>query len=285
MITRRENYAHAFARGRRRLRASPTPEIDARVLLMLASGLDHAGLIAHDRDPVPDEVLERFAALLTRRREGEPVAYITGRQEFYGRNFSVEPGVLIPRPETELLIDASRGSHAGRVLDLGTGSGCLLLTALLEMPEARGIGIDASAEALAVAARNREALRLTGRARLEKMRFEDVPVMLRGELFDLILANPPYIPEKTELPASVAGFEPKGALYSGPDGLRDQRQVAEVIARMLAPSGSAFVEIGYDQEETAQAIYKESLPHFAVSVEKDMAGLPRMVAVRPKGSL
>ncbi|GGY41310.1 peptide chain release factor N(5)-glutamine methyltransferase [Parvularcula lutaonensis] len=285
MMFRKETYAHALARGRRRLRESPTPDLDARVLMMLASGYDHAALIAHGNDVVPDDVLDRYAGYLKRRREGEPVAYITRRQEFYGRDFSVGPGVLIPRPETEMLIDACQHLHARRILDLGTGSGCLLFSALLEIPEATGIGIDASGEALLIAERNRQALRVADRSELQKMRFSEAPVMLRGQLFDLILSNPPYIPRGTELPVSVAHHEPQEALFSGEDGLDAHREVAQVIANMLAPSGSAFIEIGHDQGESAEAIYRDALPGRDVGTKQDAAGHPRMVAVRPKGSL
>lgn len=282
---RKETYAHALARGRRRLKGSPTPDIDARVLMMLASGFDHAGLIAHDRDEVPADVLERYAGFLTRRREGEPVAYITGRQEFYGRDFAVGPGVLIPRPETEMLIDAIQHLHAQRILDLGTGSGCILLTALLETPGATGVGVDISGEALAIAERNRQALRVADRSDFQKMRFSDAPIMLRNDLFDLILSNPPYIPAGTELPVSVQDHEPPGALYAGQDGLEAHREVAQVIARMLTPSGSAFIEIGHDQGESAEEIYRAALPDRDVGTKQDAAGYPRMVAIRPKGSL
>lgn len=285
MIFRKETFADALARGRRRLKESPTPELDARILLSLASGHDHASLIANDREEVPEDVLERFAALLTRRRAGEPVAYITGRQEFWSRDFSVGPGVLIPRPETEMLIEAAEKLHVETILDLGTGSGCLLITALLEHPRAKGIGIDVSGEALQIAERNRQLLRVAERSELMSMRFADAPMMLRGQLFDLILANPPYIPEGADLPVSVKGFEPASALTSGEDGLEAHREVATAIAHLLAPSGSAFIEIGHDQGESAEAIYKDALFGKDVRTHLDAAGHPRMVAVRPKGAL
>jgi release factor glutamine methyltransferase len=281
MKFRRENYAHALARGVRRLRASPTPQLDARVLLSHASGLDRAQLIAADREPVPEEVLARYAELLRRRREGEPVAYIVGQQEFYGRPFAVGPAVLIPRPESEMLVEAAKDAHPQRLLDLGTGSGCLLLTALAELPLAEGVGTDISREALHVAGLNRSALRLEGRARFEHLSFADTPLGLRGEMFDVILANPPYIAEGDQQAAEVARFEPHGALFSGQTGFDAHRQVAQAIASLLHPSGSAFIEIGYDQGESAEAVYREALPGRSVLTKKDHAGHPRMVAVTP----
>jgi release factor glutamine methyltransferase len=281
MIFRRETYAQALARGTRRLRTSPTAQLDARVLLSVASGLDRAQLIGADRDPVPEPVLARYAELLKRRREGEPVAYITGHQEFYGRPFAVSPAVLIPRPESEMLVDAAKLAHPQRVLDLGTGSGCLLLSTLSELSRAEGVGTDISREALHTAERNRSALRLDDRARLERMSFAETAMGLRGEMFDVILANPPYIAEGDSQAADVARYEPHGALFSGPDGLTAHREVAEVIVRLLHPSGSAFIEIGYDQEEAAQAIYRGALPGRTVQTKKDHAGHPRMVAITP----
>jgi release factor glutamine methyltransferase len=281
MIFRKETYAHALARGARRLKASPTAQLDARVLLTEASGLDRAQLIASDREAVPEETLARYADLLRRRREGEPVAYITGRQEFYGRSFAVNPSLLIPRPESEMLVEAAAKAHPQRILDLGTGSGCLLLSALGELPRAEGIGTDISREALSTAERNRTALRLEGRARFERLSFTETALGLRDELFDVILANPPYIAEGDEQAAEVARFEPHGALFSGRDGLAAHREVAQVIARLLHPSGSAFIEIGYDQGESAEAIYKAALPGRSVLTKKDHAGHPRMVAVTP----
>ncbi|MCQ8185126.1 peptide chain release factor N(5)-glutamine methyltransferase [Parvularcula maris] len=281
MIFRKETYAHALARGARRLKVSPTAQLDARVLLSEASGLDRAQLIAADREAVPEAVLTRYAELLRRRREGEPVAYITGRQEFYGRPFAVNPSVLIPRPESEMLVEAALAAHPQRVLDLGTGSGCLLLSALSELPRAEGVGTDVSREALSTAERNRTALRLDGRARFELLSFADTPLSMGTELFDVILANPPYIAEGDEQAAGAARFEPHSALFSGEDGLEAHREVAQVIARLLHPSGSAFIEIGYDQGESAEAIYKEALPGRSVLTKKDHAGYPRMVAVTP----
>lgn len=282
MITSGSTFAEALEEARAALRDSPTAALDARVLMEEASGHTRADLIAADREYVGAEIAERFLLLLNRRRKGEPVAYILGRQEFYGRSFAVGPGVLIPRPETEMLIDAAQALRPQRILDLGTGSGCLLLTALKEAPGAAGVGIDASAEALRYAERNASALGVASRAELKKLTFAEAPLALGSGLFDLILANPPYIDPAEQLPVSVRDFEPENALYADEQGLAAHREVAAVLARCLVPTGSAFIEIGHDQGETAASIYAAALPGRDVRTKKDLAGLSRMVAVTPR---
>lgn len=285
MIEAGDSFGAALAKARAGLGGSPTPQLDARVLLEEAAKLSRAELIAADHQPIGPLVAERFRAFIERRQQDEPVAYILGRQEFYGRDFAVGPGVLIPRPETEMLVEAATGLKPSRVLDLGTGSGCLLLSILREVPAASGVGIDVSAEALRYAERNLSALGLGARAALRRLAFAEAPLTLRSELFDVIVANPPYVAHGAALPASVARFEPETALYAGDAGLASHREVAAAIASLLAPSGSAFVEIGYDQEAAAKALYAEMLPGRDVQTRKDAAGHPRMVAVGPKAGL
>lgn len=281
MITSGTTFAEALEEGRQALSDSPTSALDARLLLEEASGLSRADLIGADRDYIGETIAEAFLTLVNRRRKGEPVAYILGTQEFYGRDFAVGPGVLIPRPETEMLIDAAQGLHPQRILDLGTGSGCLLGTALKEAPNATGVGIDASAEALRYAERNLSALSVADRAELKLLRFEDAAFGLGQGLFDLILANPPYINPADELPVSVQDFEPNEALFAAEQGLAAHREIAQIMARFLTPTGSAFVEIGHDQGETAEEIFTRALPGRTVRTKKDLAGLPRMVAITP----
>ena len=287
MIVRSVTIAAALAAARRQLADSPTAALDSRLLMEAATGLDHAGLIGAGREPLQEGAAHRFAGLLARRSSGEPMAYILGRQEFYGRDFRTAPGVLIPRPETEMLVDAALELEPKprSILDLGTGSGCLLLTALAELDGARGLGIDICDDALAIAAANRAALGLDERAKLRRLGFSDAASALAPTHFDLVLANPPYIREGTELPRSVAAFEPAAALFAGADGLDAHRQVARVIASRLAPGGSAFVEIGHDQGQSASEVYAEALAHRSVGTHRDAAGQARMVAVGPERCL
>lgn len=280
-------FAEALTRARQALRQSPTPQLDARVLLEAAAGLDRAELIASEREVIPEDVAATFAASVVRRERGEPVAYITGLQAFWEDTFRVGPGVLIPRPETEMLVDAGircmpEPSH---ILDLGTGSGCILFSLLRELPDASGLGIDASDTALGYARRNRHRLALGGRAELRVATFADALGQLGPDSFDLVVANPPYILDSEPLQPSVADYEPKDALFSGPDGLSAHRTCAAVIAKVLTAEGSAFAEIGHDQGESALAVYRAALPGRRVSVRPDMKGLPRMVAVGPNAGL
>ena len=277
-------FAEALAWARTELADSPTAALDARVLLEHTSGRDRAEMIASDREPLGAQLSSTFVELVKRRGVGEPVAYIIGHQEFYGRDFAVGPGVLIPRPESEMLVDAAVSRSPRTVLDLGTGSGALLLSVMAECPDATGVGIDASEEALHYAQKNQEALGLEDRAKLNLETFADFSPPT-GEAFDIILANPPYIDPAAELPVSVAGFEPAIALFAKDAGLAAQHEVAAIIAKYLAPEGAAYIEIGHDQSASARAIYQEALPDRLVRTKRDTAGLPRMVAVEPNPGL
>ncbi|ADM10061.1 modification methylase, HemK family protein [Parvularcula bermudensis HTCC2503] len=267
------------AAARQLLAGYPTAALDARVLLGHVLGCGPAALIAADQEEVGLEPLTAFAALLDRRRRGEPVAYLTGEQEFFGRDFHVTPAVLIPRPETELLVEAALRPlpHGGRLLDLGTGSGCIAVTILAERPDSRGEAIDLSAEALAVARINARRHGVEGRLGLAPVPFEAAP----SGPFDLILSNPPYIPDDQSLPTSVESYEPRQALRAGADGLDAYRVLGPVIAQRLAPQGTALLEIGADQAAAVTALLRRSFPVHQVSVKRDLAGLDRMVTITP----
>ncbi|MEM9840614.1 MAG: peptide chain release factor N(5)-glutamine methyltransferase [Pseudomonadota bacterium] len=278
-------FAEALMEARRMLASSPTPQLDARVLLEHAAGMDRAELIGAEREIVPNEAAEIFAASVARRAKQEPVAYITGEQGFWEDTFHVGPGVLIPRPETEMLVDAGLRCTPTRILDLGTGSGCILLSLLRELPDANGIGIDASEIALGYARRNKHRLGLTERAELRLQTFAEALEAFEAESFDLVVANPPYVPESQELQPSVVDHEPDAALFSGADGLEAHRTCAAIMAKVLTPNGSGFAEIGHDQGQSALAVYAKALPGRTVRVRPDMKGLPRMVAVSPNAGL
>lgn len=230
-------------------------------------------------DPVPEEARARFEALLARRRAHEPVAYITGTREFWSLPLAVSPAVLIPRPDSETLIEAARAALAdappASILDLGTGSGALLLAALSLWPEARGLGVDCSVEALAVARTN--ALRL-GFAPRADFREGDWAAGLAGP-FDLVLANPPYVAEGADLPPDVACHEPASALLAGADGLDAIRRIVPDLPRLLAPSGVAALELDPGQVEAATAL--AAAAGMTVDVRADLAGRPRALLLRP----
>ena len=255
---------------------SDTARLDAELLLAHALGISRNELLLRQQDfTVPSG----FGALIDRRIEGEPIAYITGVRDFWTISLRVTPDVLIPRPDTETLIEAAiahfQGRAPARVLDLGTGSGALLLAALDHWPQATGIGVDSSAAALAVARANAEHLGLAGRATFQLGDWAEGMV----ERFDLILANPPYIASNAELAGDVL-HEPASALFAGAEGLDDYRRIAPVIARLLAEGGMAAIEIGHDQRESVSALLQEQ--GLGVATRKDMAGHDRcLVATRP----
>ncbi|MBB4660034.1 release factor glutamine methyltransferase [Parvularcula dongshanensis] len=249
------------------------------MLLEEVTGLDRAAMIACERDVLDDGADRRFEALLARRATGEPVSQILGRREFYGRTFRVTSDVLTPRPETEMLVEAALEAlpPGGRVLDAGTGSGCLLLSVLAERPDATGRGFDVSEAALAVAAVNAAGVGVTARAALSQDRFET----FSETGFDVLVCNPPYIAEAADLPADVRHFEPAGALFAGTDGLDAYRVLASKAPGWLSPGGAAFFEIGAGQGEAVAALMRRGFgAPCDVSVLPDLAGLDRMIAVR-----
>ncbi len=224
---------------------------EARLLLAAASGLPAASLLARPERDLAPAALDTFLAFSARRARGEPVAYILGRQEFYGLELEVDPAVLIPRPETELLVElALERLEAGEaaVLDLGTGSGAVALAVKRERPRARVVAVDASAAALAVAQRNaaRHGLEVEFR---QGHWFEPVA----GERFDLVLANPPYVAEDDPHLAAL-GFEPREALVAGSDGLDAMREILGDARGFLRPGGWIFVEHGAGQERAVRAL-------------------------------
>ena len=267
---------HALLRAAAATLPGETPRLDAELLLAHVLGEDRLAMLV-GRAGVPAEAVARFEALLARRRGHEPVAHILGEREFWSLPLRVTPDVLVPRPDSETLIaEALRhfaGRPPGRVLDLGTGSGALLLAALSEWPGATGLGIDRSEAALAVAQENAERLGLAERA---LFRLGDWAEGLDGR-FDLLLCNPPYIPDGTFLMADVARHEPAGALFGGPDGLDPYRLLLPEVARLLAPGGVALFEFGEGQ---ADALLVMAQVHGAAArTAADLAGRPRVLVI------
>jgi len=236
--------------------------LEARVLAAFAWDVAPAWLIAHDTD-LPDQTqLAQFSTLLARRLVGEPIAYLTGTREFYGRSFRVSPDVLIPRPDTELLVERALahmpGDQAVEVLDLGTGSGCIAITLALERPLARVTAVDRSDAALAAAKHNGNILN----APVEFLT-SDWFSALAGRRFDLIVGNPPYIAAADpHLARGDVRFEPLSALAAGPDGLDDLRRLIAAAPGHLKPGGALLVEHGYDQANAVLALLQAAgFPH------------------------
>ena len=249
--------------------------LEARVLAAFAWDVAPAWLIAHDTDPLTEAQTAQFEALLARRLSGEPVAYLTGTREFYGRSFQVSPDVLIPRPDTELLVELALArmppGQAVKVLDLGTGSGCIAITLALERPLAQVTAVDRSAAALAIARHNADMLN----ARVEFLN-SDWFAVLTGRRFDLIVGNPPYIAAADpHLTHGDVRFEPLSALAAGPDGLEDLRQLAAAAGAHLQPGGALLLEHGYDQADAVQALL-QSAGFRHVQSWPDLSGIRRV---------
>jgi release factor glutamine methyltransferase len=251
---------------------SPTPRLDAELLMAHALGCTRETMILRRLgDPVPSG----FGGLIERRVRHEPVAYINGRRDFWTISLDVAPGVLIPRADSETLIEAAVAHFAGTpgprsVLDLGTGSGALLLAALAEWPDSVGVGVDRSPEALAIARANAARLGMAARATIAAGGWDG-----QGGPHDLILCNPPYIGTAEGLPREVAEWEPAGALFAGADGLDDYRAIAPLLRPQLAADGVACVEVGATQAAAVSALL--AAEGFAINVRHDLAGHARCV--------
>lgn len=262
--------------------------LEARLLLELVLGQPRTWIYQHLGSELESAQVARLNQLLEARLAGEPLAYLLGKREFYGRDFLVDRRVLIPRPETETLIEHAlafihnESPSRPRVVDVGTGSGAIAITIAAEVPGARVIAVDQSAGALTVAAEN---ARRHGVADRVKFLQGDLLVGLAGP-FDLILANLPYIPtaEIAKLQPEVRG-EPRGALDGGPDGLDLYRRLFAQASDVLAPHGGLFGEIAFDQGALAARIASQSFQGRSVVVERDLAGQDRLVVVRPSVAL
>jgi release factor glutamine methyltransferase len=256
-----------------------TARLDARLLLAHAMGVPGDAPVSIGA--VAPQQCEAFEALIARRASREPLAYITGMKEFWSLDFEVGPGVLVPRPETETLLEEGLRAFADRsaaleVLDLGTGSACLLIAALRSFPHARGEGVDVSVEALAWARRNVARHHLSLRCELRQGSWNDGAQ--RG--FDAIFANPPYLSDRelAAAPLEISRYEPRLAFAAGEDGLDCYRSLAPAISRYLAPGGRAFLEIGRGQAGAVTGIFgSEGLE--VSRIAPDLSGIPRCIVV------
>jgi release factor glutamine methyltransferase len=252
-------------------RTSDTARLDSELLMAEALHIDRDKLIL---SPPDRKVPDRFWKMVERRKEGEPVAYITGRRAFWNIELHVGPGVLVPRPDSEVLIASAIEHFDGtsgpkRILDLGTGPGTLLLAALDVWPDATGVGVDVSRNALAYAAANARRLGFEPRLKLSLGNWAEGI----SETFDLILCNPPYVPEGAEVGAGVREFEPDEALFAGSEGLDAYRELAPQLPRLLAKGGLAAVEIGHDQAKAVTKLLARG--GLRATVAQDLGGRDR----------
>ncbi len=263
-----------------------TPRLDARILVAAAIDATPGDVFLHpDRAFAPDAA-HRLEELLARRADREPVSRILGRREFWSLEFALSPDTLDPRPDSETLIEAALAALPARaqplrILDLGTGTGCLLLALLSELPRATGLGIDISSGACTSARENAARLGFAPRAEFRQGSWEAAG----GARFNLIVTNPPYIRtgDMAGLAPEVARYDPETALAAGPDGLDAYRAIAPVIAAVLAPGGAAFVEIGDGQATEVTAIFSRAGLRVP-DVKPDLAGRLRcLVAARDGG--
>jgi len=267
-----------------------TPRLDCRVLMAHVLGCDHAWLIGHADEPLLSASAMEFAALLERRRNHEPIAYLTGHREFWSLSFQVTPDTLIPRPDSETLIETGltlMGKHGNgaRLLDLGTGSGCLLLALLHELPSAIGIGLDDNPRALNIAGNNAAALGLSERASFVAGSWREERLFAEAGRFELVLSNPPYIrnADMDTLAPDILRYEPEMALRAGDDGLDAYRCIARHLPSLLKPGGYFIGEFGDGQSKAVA----ELLMAHGLSVDgfrNDATGRERCVVVRNGGS-
>jgi release factor glutamine methyltransferase len=242
---------------------------EARLLLAHVAGVSEAAVLAFPERELLPQTQARFQALLEERRQGMPVAYLVGHKEFYGLELAVTPAVLIPRPETELLVELALQRDFASAADLGTGSGAVALAIKRHRPQARVVAVDASAAALEVARRN--AVRLALEVEWRHGRWLEP---LAGERFELIVANPPYVAEGDPHLADLA-FEPAAALLAGPDGLACIRDIVRAAPAHLAPGGGLLLEHGMGQDEAVRSLLRGAGLE-EVQSWPDLAGIPRV---------
>lgn len=250
-------------------KGSPSPRLDAELLLARVLRVPRLALFTDLDRPLDETEVAAFRDLVRRRGALEPVAYLTGRREFYGLEFEVGPGVFIPRPETELLVDRARELAPHRVLDLGTGSGCIAVACAVRLPQCDVVAVERSSVALEVARKNAARHGVAARVRFLHGDFFDA---LAGVApFDLVVTNPPYVREGEA--RAVASFEPAEALYAGPRGLDALFRILREAPRHLVPGGTLLAEIGEDQ---AREILEAASGYESARVLEDLAGLPRV---------
>jgi release factor glutamine methyltransferase len=271
----------ALAAATAQLAPSPTARRDAELLLMHVTQLTRAGLLTHPDRRLTDDQLTAYHATIARRARHEPVQYITGTQEFYGRPFAVSPAVLSPRPETEHLVEAvlALEPRPKTILDIGTGSGILAVTLALEIPAAAITAVDLSPDALVIARQNAETLNAAQQIRFLK---SDLFSALEQEQYDCIVSNPPYVASSEPLEPQVRDYEPPAALYAGTDGLAIYRRLIPEAAHHLRMGGHLLLEIGQGQREAIAQLLTES-GYKDIRFHPDLQGISRVAQARAPG--
>ena len=264
---------------------SPSPRLDAEVLLMNFLKTDRLQLCVHPEKELTNEECDGFPLWVDRRRRGEPVAYITGEKEFWSLLFEVNRDVLIPRPETECLVEEvlryyGRGAGHPRIIDIGTGSGAIGVVLAAELPGANIVATDISRGALEVARRNADRHGVAGRMEFLEGHLFAASV---GE-FDVIVSNPPYIPDDVYplLPEGIRAFEPREALVAGPDGTAFHREIIREGADRLKPDGRIFLEIGEGQKGLVESLFEEEGCFADICFRNDYGGMERVATARKK---
>lgn len=276
----------ALREASRLLQTAGVPEArrEAGSLLSFVIGKDRTFLISHAEDQLDDSALHRFREAVERRAEREPLQYITGVQDFYGREFRVTPDVLIPRPETELLVEAALEMIAGTpeplICDVGTGSGCIAVTLLCERADARAVAVDVSEAALEVATQNASQHGVSERI---AFKISDCFDAVQLTTFDLIVSNPPYVSADAHagLQREVRDHEPLVALSPGADGLSVIRRLLDDAANFVKPGGHMIMEIGFDQGEKVQKLIDQKLWRL-VEIHPDLQSIPRIVVLQKR---
>jgi release factor glutamine methyltransferase len=259
----------------------PDGDFDARVLARFILGWDAARLLTHDDDPEPAGFAERYEALVERRARFEPVAYVTGEKEFWNLSFEVSPAVLIPRPETEAVVEAALARFPGdvpiTVADVGTGSGCLAAALSKARPLAAITATDISAESLHVARRNAARHDVANRIRFIET---DLLEGVEGP-FNLIVSNPPYVPERDRatLQPDVRDYEPALALFAGDDGLAIVRRLLTQATSRLVPGGTLMFEFGFGQADAVTGLIASAPGLTLIELTPDLQGIPRVAIV------
>jgi release factor glutamine methyltransferase len=272
----------------------PSHALAAELLLMHVLGRDRAWIYTHPEAPLDTAAMENYFALVGRRAEGEPVQYLTGKQEFWGLEFEVTPAVLIPRPETEHVVEvalerlSARGASGQplRIADVGTGSGCIAVALAWELPHAEIVATDISPAALEVARRNAARHGVSTRIHFVEADLLEaaslLPLATRHSplAFDLIASNPPYIArdEAASLPREVREHEPEEALFGGAAGLEIYARLIEQAGSLLSPGGILIVELGYGSDERVREMFHVEHCWHKVSITNDLAGIPRVLS-------
>ena len=261
-----------------------TARLDARVLMAYVMKRDQAWLIGYGDEQLPDDARARYEELAARRADREPIAYLTGVREFWSLDISVNPDTLIPRPDSEALVETAleiTWTDKLRILDLGTGSGCLLLAILTERRHAHGLGIDINEGAVRIAEQNARTLGLSNRAQFRTRTWAATKSMPEEEQFDLVISNPPYIPERdiAGMALDVRAFEPLSALSGGRDGLDAYREIAAHLNDLIVPDGYFIGEFGLGQGlAVGQILHAAGLQ--VIGFRADVAGRERCVIAR-----